>query len=117
MTHRDDLFLLYAKSELQCTNLRRLVRWLSLPYGENTPIFHGPDREALEATYRDAVTEDDGDPAYWAAAQQFLQRPPPGPPEDWGDIEVETISIDGNGNTITDTEALARVREVDRLGR
>ncbi len=37
--------------------LERLVRWMALPFGENTPIFNDEQRD-LEALYREVVWTD-----------------------------------------------------------
>lgn len=79
---------------------RRLIRWLSLAYGENIPIFHGPDRASLEDCYTEALAEDDGDVAFYVAGQTAVSRPEPAPPQDWGAVAVETVTVDERGNTI-----------------
>ena len=86
--------------EQQAREYRRLIRWLSLTYGTNLPIFHGPDKQALIDTYCQALDEDDGDPAFWYAAKVATSRPEPSPPEDWGDTPVERVVIDNRGNTV-----------------
>jgi hypothetical protein len=86
---------------------RRLIRWLSLPYGDNVPIFHAADpstKRNLEATYREALEEDDGDADFWQAAENVhtRQRPTehfahPAASETPAD---EYVQIDDKGNTI-----------------
>lgn len=88
-----------ADRDLQLAAQRRLIRWLSLTYGENLPIFHGPARAELTQTYLDALAEDDGDPAFFVAAQTATARPEPAPPVDWGDVAVELVELDDRGNT------------------
>ncbi len=56
---------------------RRLIRWLSLTYGENVPVFHGQYREELSETYLTALDQDDGDPAFAYAAEVAMSRPDP----------------------------------------
>lgn len=55
----------------QLIRQRRLVRWLSLPYGTNLPVFHGQYKEELADDYQDALSQDDGDQAFAYQAEQL----------------------------------------------
>lgn len=96
--------------QAEVTRYRRLIRWLSLPYGRNLPIFHGPDATALADTYQDALAEDDGDPAYWVATQAALETADPDGPHGTprglgargitdGSEVTSWVTLDDNGNT------------------
>ena len=80
--------------------LHRLIRWLSLPYGTNVPIFHGEHSDELRATYLSVICGAFNDPALVTAAGEWASRPEPGEPIDWGDAPAELVDIDEHGNTV-----------------
>lgn len=73
----DRLLTSVVQGESREQAMRRLIRWLSLPYGDNLPIFHGVDNDALRQTYIEALAEDDGDQGFAYAAEVAMSRPDP----------------------------------------
>lgn len=108
MRHLDNCTCLGCESDRvdwvaadQVRRLTRLIRWLSLTYGTNVPIFHGEGKDELTATYLAAVAVVDDDVAFAVATDWANSRPTPSAPVDWGDQPAEHVLIDHKGNTVT----------------